>query len=355
MADKFEQLIPYEHNKLHRISGPESFYWWYFDAEFEEGYTAKMILFPHSIGMLDGYNMGGSDALVLITIITPQGQSLTELQPYPATALKSTPVGLDAKIGNNQVRFNGKSYYVKFMEGDLGVELDMVPILPPWSPLGNKTRIDSELMANLGIKTDYYLDYVEFMPRGSAKGTLCIKNNPIQVKGIGYHEQGFGNFYLGRMIDNWFWTKHYLDEYTLVLGGGNLNEQFANVANARITGLLLGRNDQIIFSHLDLLGTQIEITHLESKTLPQTKEKFPSKVKISLNIEDVNMEILITYLFLQFGIGFEYPSKLLTRKYKPTLLHYISETEAKFTIGNKTEKKKGRGVYEVMLCGLIEK
>jgi len=214
MAQETAARISFDKNTLSPEKGPEAFQWWYFDAEFTNGYSVTLVILPMSIGIIKGLKMDVSSPVAWVTITTPDGKTYSEKKSYQAADLRASVKGLDAGLGYNTIRFDGTSYILHFAEGDLGAEIVMTPNSLQWSPLGEESRLEKEVMEAFGLNPDYFFDYVEFMPRGSAKGTISLKGKKIEVDGIGYHEQGYGNFHLGSMMDTWFWSKYYLDEYT---------------------------------------------------------------------------------------------------------------------------------------------
>lgn len=348
MAQEIVNRISYDKNTLSPEKGVEAFQWWYFDAEFENGYSATLVILPMSIGIINGLEMDASSPVAWITITTPDGRTYSEKKSYQAADLKAAVKGLDAQLGPNTIRFDSASYILHFAEGDLGADLVMTPNELQWSPLGEESRLEKEVMEAFGLNPDYFFDYVEFMPRGTAKGSISINGEKVEVKGIGYHEQGYGNFHLGSMMDTWFWSKYYLDEYTLILCGINLCE---HLGGAKIYGVMLARGEKIIESYLDLMGMLIDFNEEECNIIEKTGERYPSKIKISLETDNVALEVKIKYLYLRDSWEFSYPPETLQTRHTPTWLQYTSEIEAEIAIDGKKEIKKGKGVYEAMLSG----
>jgi hypothetical protein len=356
MSHHVRKYVPYEHNTYLQVDSPEQFQWWYFDAEFEQDYSACLVILPHSMGGGEGEDPNIPESMVWITIATPDGKSVSVKQEYPKAELQTSTTGLDARLGKSSIRFDGKSYLLKFDEGDLAADLTITPVILPWRPGGVDDKMAPEDIRKLGPDADFFFDYVEFMPRGNAEGVLRIKDKTIKVNGLGYHEQGFGNFIVGRLMEEWFWTKHYLGEYTMVLTGATLGEQARarmgdDVGEIQSKMFMLARGDQIIAEVADVTNTVVKLEVLEEMDLPEAEKKIPSKVIMSVDSEDVKVEARTSYKFMRDLVPFEYSAEVYIPKYPPTWLQYVTEMDAKITIGGKTENKKTQGIYEIMFSG----
>lgn len=335
---------------LTQEAGPSGFQWWYFDAEFTNGYSTTLVILPYSIGSISGLTMNAQDPCVLVAITTPEGETYTARQSYSFSDLSASASYLDAHLGENSVAFDGKTYRLRFAEGDLKASLDITPTLPAWSPLGvnSDSRLDGSVMEIFGLDPNYFFDYLECMPRGTAKGYLEINNQKLDVEGIGYHEQGYGNFYLCEMIESWFWTKYYFEDYTLVFAGIR-NETLLD--GFEISGLMLAQKNSIIKSYMTMSGSEISIKNEAYNTHEETGESFPSRLQFNIDIDNLKMTGQINYLFLRDSWGFNYPEDKCNPIHKPTWLQYTSETEFEMELNGRAKSFNTRGVYECMISG----
>lgn len=343
-----QKMNMYEQNTLSKEIGAGGFQWWYFDAEFYNGYSTTLVILPQSIGIIDGFDMEASDPVSFVTITNPEGFTHTVKQEYAMEDLRADNNGLNAQLGSNRIRFDGKSYILSFAEKEISADLLITPVLPPWSPLGEDSRLDEDIMEIFGLNPKHFFDYVAFMPRGTAEGVLRIKDRNIEVMGTGYHEQGYGNFHLGEMMDTWFWSKYYFDEYTLIFAGIQMSGEHEGMY---ISGVMLGRENEIIVSHLDLMQSQVKIKVEDEARLPQTGEAYPTKISVCIELDNFKLDGKINFLFLRDAWGFSYPEGSYKPRHKPTWLQYTSEIDFQICLNGKSERRKTRGVYEVMLSG----
>lgn len=199
--------------------------WWYFSAELENGYRLMTFFLPRSLGETDGHD--SSEPIVEIVLMKPGGNAIRQRRFFSPSEVAAQTGRLDVSLGD-ECRLSleespspGK-YVLKAQAGRLGYDLELVPELPPWAPLGKTQRIPRMIMAlaRRSLRTPDYFDYVPFVPRGRLTGSIRLDGEAMEVQGTGYHEQGWMNFAIHRFVPAWYWMHIEQAPWTIISGAG---------------------------------------------------------------------------------------------------------------------------------------
>ena len=185
---------------LHPLEGDAYYEWWYFDAQFDNGYSCVLtwhwrnaFLKPHI-------------PTIQIFTYTPDGKrhiGMAAVEPAECTAREDR---CEVRMGESFARQEDAAYRVEMHAMGVGAELVFRNRLPGW-------KLGAGLM---------YRDkaaehgWVIAVPRGEVEGKLYIGDEIVPVKGRGYHDHNWGNANLHDCFQGWYWGRLFDPTYTLI-------------------------------------------------------------------------------------------------------------------------------------------
>ncbi|MBM3150217.1 MAG: carotenoid 1,2-hydratase, partial [Chloroflexi bacterium] len=189
-----------EDDGLHPFNDEEYYEWWYFDAQFDNGYSCVLtwhwrnaFLKPHI-------------PTIQIFTYTPDGKrhiGMAVVKPEECDAKRNK---CDVQMGESFARQDGNRYQVKMHAKGVGAELCFQGELPGWKPTSGFVYQDK------GVEQGWVIA----VPRGHVEGQLYLGDKTIAVKGRGYHDHNWGNRNLYDCFRGWHWGRLFDPKYTLI-------------------------------------------------------------------------------------------------------------------------------------------
>ena len=212
---------------------PNTFEWWYFDAEFDDGGKAVVVFNTrpqtHPQGPL-------APSLVLI-MRSPDGEKVKLIPKFKPEELTADPARCNVRLGNNHVCGDLDRYELHAEVESYQVDLVFTRQVPSWRP---GAGINSS-----GKDHSQYFAWVVPVPYGKVEGTVVFKGQKRQVRGACYHDHNWGNVSPGSGIDHWYWGRAHVGDFTLI---------FVEMVSRHVFGLgalklhtfLLARGEEIL-------------------------------------------------------------------------------------------------------------
>jgi hypothetical protein len=315
---------------------PDGFEWWYFDSQFEEGWTAvvvfstKPMTTPHK----------GLRPSVAIIVHTPEGKRLRVSPTFEAGDLEASTSTCDVKIGPNTIKGDLDTYEMH-AEGE-GVSVDLVfkRGAPSWRPGAG--------ISYLNRKKDKYFAWVAAIPYGTVEGTITVDGKPNAVKGTGYHDHNWGNISPGLGIDHWYWGRAHVGEYSMI---------FVQIVTAKIIGIgslklpvfYLAKGDEIITDE----GLPLSLVTGDYVQGPGGKS-YPRKLDFHWNTEDGDILLAIRNpeLIERIDVIEDLPrwqQAVIHLFANPTYFDFNAELELTIDYKGIKESEKGKALYEIMM------
>lgn len=246
------KVLPYEAACYHEDSSPHFLQWWYFDAEFENGYYLMASMCPRAFGIVDK-DGNKPDPTVTITITDPELRNLHSRQYYPGE-FSGDPDRMRVAIGQNRMECRDGRYQLLLNQDGLGCELEYIPQLPPWVPTpGRGGYMPRPLvwLSQMRWAKGIYFHYSSLIPKAKVKGKLILPDQEIEVKGVGYHEQGRTNAPLQNVFTYWCWIRFYSGDWTFIFP---LGESPRRTLNAKMRALLVYYRNEPVADIFDPTG-----------------------------------------------------------------------------------------------------
>jgi predicted secreted hydrolase len=193
-----------------------TFEWWYFDAQFDDGSTAVIVFStkPHT------KPKSPLSPSVLIIYKSRDSDKESYGPKFPEGELSASSEGCDVRIGPNWVKGDLNGYELHTEVEGISIDLTMTRETPSWRPGAAVSYFNS-------AKTRYFA-WVVPIPYGTVKGTITRDGGTSEVKGTVYHDHNWGNAVMGSMLDHWYWGRAHVGDFSLI---------FAQLTTIKVFGL----------------------------------------------------------------------------------------------------------------------
>jgi len=200
--------------------------WWYFDAVLDNGHRLVTFFLPKVYGAIDDHEFG----LPILDIVLrkPGGETIRERRFFSPTELKTVPNNFGAYFGSDCsasfTKGSGRKdlgcYHLIATAGRITYDIKLEPELPPWAPVSSSGKAPRLMMmlTRGSIFTKDYMYYVPFVPRGRLTGQITVDGEPLNARGIAYHEQGIISFPLHEVVPAWYWLHIEKPPWTILSG-----------------------------------------------------------------------------------------------------------------------------------------
>ena len=330
-------LLPVE-DARHRLRGPFAYEWWYFDAVFDNGYSAVAIMWPMNYS-----KRWRRQCTIQLSIYTPHGENIKNYVFPPRNLFRGSYTQCDASVGDSYVRGAHPRYEVKMRTRDAAVDLVFEAETPGWKPGTAVNYVPSPRYNTMG--------WLVPLPRAKVHGTLSIRGRKVEVEGHGYHDHNWGEAPFHRLVDNWHWG-HVLC--------GELGVVWADITMVRKLDydrtfmFLLSRGDRLVYESAD-----ISTSYEDWRDEPQYLHAYPGRIRISFGSAggpvagELTMkvqEVVETQELLEMA---DVPLFLRRAIYKtmarPYYFRWRSSVEGSVEVEGETIPLEGETIHEQML------
>jgi hypothetical protein len=330
-------ILPHEDGR-HRLRGPAAYEWWYFDAAFDNGYSAVAIMWPMNYA-----KPWRRQCTLQLSIYTPDRGHVKHYIFPPRSLFVGSYTTCDARIGDSYVRGAHPRYEVKMRAEDIAVDLVFEAETPGWKPGTGVTVAPVPRYNTMG--------WLVPLPRARVHGTLDIHGRKVEVEGHGYHDHNWGEAPLYHVVDNWHWGHVHCGEVGVIWADITMNRK---LEYDRMFMLLLSRGDRLVYESADL-----STSYRDWVEDPKYLHAYPSLIRVSFGsagepaVGEVTMnvqEVVETQELLEMS---NLPLLLRRAIYKTTARPYYfrwrSSVEGSVEIEGETIPLEGETIHEQML------
>jgi hypothetical protein len=183
---------------------PDTFEWWYFDAQLDDGSTAVIVYYTRPFTKRRGPLL----PTVNLTINKPDGSKLFRYKSYTPADFSASTTACEVRIGPNAVRGDLRQYELRTELDDLAARLVLTNEVRAWRPNIGKTYYDDALKS--------YFAWLVGVPYGRVTGSLTYGGEVHTVTGTGYHDHNWGNVDLSQVLSHWYWGRFHIGDYTVI-------------------------------------------------------------------------------------------------------------------------------------------
>ncbi len=325
--------------------------WWYFDAQLANGWRLLTFFLPKALGTTDGH--APDQPQVEIVLRSPQGETILERRFFKPEQFSASTTTLDAAFGDDcSLAYDPDKgrYLLKARAGRLAYDLEILPELPPWSPLSKTGRSNRPIfmLARRDLFTKDYFHYAPFVPRGKLSGKIIVDGQAMDADGSAYHEQGRMNFPLNKMVPVWYWLHIEKAPWTIISGTAHPPEGLPGNRPWGGYGYIANKNTPLM-SGLDMSGLFVLWTRIH--------HDFPQKPGDQGLAWDVTarffrpgllVRVSLSSLYVLDYLPFEHGEKT---PQQPYWAQTVARTEVDIVHGLKKARFSCEGILETMVTG----
>jgi hypothetical protein len=313
-----------------------AFEWWYFDSQFEEGWTAVVVFSTKPMTQ----PQAGLKPSVGIILHSPDGKRYKLSPAFEAGDLTASKESCDVKIEPNHIKGDLDTYELHAESEGVSVDLVFKRGAPSWRPGAGISYLNS--------KKDKYFGWVAAIPYGTVDGTITVDGQENKVKGTGYHDHNWGNISPGLGIDHWYWGRAHVGDYSMI---------FVEIVTAKIMGIgslklpvfYLAKGDEIITED----GLPLSVVTGDYVEGPGGKT-YPTKVDFNWNDEDGDLLLAIRNpkLIERIDVIEDLPrwqQAIIHLFANPTYYDFNADLELTIDYKGIKANEKGRALYEIMM------
>lgn len=319
--------------------------WWYFDAEFENGYHVMAIMLPHTFGRIES-DGNGPDPAITLTITDPDYRNHHSREYYPGE-LSGASDRMVVTFGRNRMEYREGRYRLFIRQEGIGCELEFLPRLPPWAPIpGRGGYMTSPLLwlSRMAWSKGRYFHYASLIPRGRVKGKLILPGGEMEVKGRGYHEQGRTNTALPSMFTYWYWTRFYLGDWTFIFP---VAESPRRTLHAKMRALLIYYKEEPVADIFDVSGIFLKHRIHDYRDHPGSGRRIPREATFWARRPGLRLRADMD-LFHE-RVSFRYQPFTGTPPLQPLWCQHLMRVRVDMRWKGRPINLEGTGVFETML------
>ncbi|TWY26582.1 hypothetical protein FR992_27355 [Serratia marcescens] len=309
------------------LNKESSYEWWYFDGQSDDG-TAFQLHFQ-----CPAKSYINSKACVQIRIRKPNGMIISEELFVDDGDFYADENSCNVKIGKSTLHGGPSTYEIYITTGSLSAKLTYENHC---QSLSGPDSSDSPP----------YLSWFVEIPYGKVTGSLIYDNKEHNFKGNGYHDHNWGEGDLGQVMEEWYWGRVSINDYTIVFA--NLRPKNTNFP----VFLFLLKNGKLIEEHLSF-SKDATVSVTPSELYKNSAGKYqPGVLQVSWEKGDN-----------KFSLKFENPKRIQeTYEYSrlsgrdrdnvqsdqktPSYMSFLSDVSLDITYNDNSEHLNGVGLYE---------
>lgn len=221
----------------------QSFEWWYFDMQLDDGSTLVATLNTKPNTAPDG----PLDPSVLIIYHGSDGTKIRSDTHHPSDEFSAAEDHCDVRIGPNTVTGDLEHYELHLCDAGVEADLTIDRQAPSWRPGAGITYFDSAHTQHLG--------WVVPVPYGTVRGTVSVGDESRNVSGSAYHDHNWGNKVMDAGLDHWYWGRAHIGDFTVVYVRMTTKGLFG-LGALNIPTFMLAKGDELITD--DMLPLRLE-------------------------------------------------------------------------------------------------
>ena len=316
-------------------SESDTFEWWYFDCQFDDGSTLVVTFSnkPHT-------EPDGPLRPTVLVIRQHTDGTRIHLEPaFEPSQFSASTEKCDVTIGANTVSGDLDRYTMHIEVDGLVADLTMVRQAPSWRPGAGATFLNRE-------QTRYFA-WVVPVPYGTVDAVITENGETTTLTGSGYHDHNWGNQLMSSFLDHWFWGRAHIEDYTVVYVQ-MITKGVFGLGQIAIPTFYLAKGDDLLTDDLLplRLATKNEVDGPGDQTYPTVLEWTWEKGADTVSFTATN-PVLIEALDMRperHGL-----SRLLHAAEHPEYYDFNADMTLEVNIGEVHEVVTGKTLYEKMM------
>ena len=254
---KRDKVEPWE-DAMRTTGKSGSYEWWYSDFIFSDGTTVAVSFYTKLL-----FNTYGSALpMVTINIVYPDGSKKDGMDMIYGQKIDASKNLADVHINNSYLTYTDGHYKLHYSKGDITFDATMISLLPMWRPETGHIYFG---------ETENYFAWLPAQPSSTVTATLQDNGKTIELTGEGYHDHNWGNSPLHENINNWYWGRAKVGEYSLIFSDIIAQQQYGY---ERVPIIMIAKGNEI----LELNGS-IETERKDLIKHDKTEKSYANKLR----------------------------------------------------------------------------
>jgi hypothetical protein len=315
---------------------PDTFEWWYFDAEFDDGGKAVVVFNTSPLT----HPKGPLRPSLLLIMKTPKGKSVRLIPEFEAEELSSAAEGCDVRLKDNHVKGDLDCYELHAEVESYSADLTYARKAPSWRPGSG--------VSYSGRDKSRYFGWVVPIPYGTVEGTVVFRGEKRQVKGTCYHDHNWGNVSPGLAIDHWYWGRAHVGDFTVIFVE-MVTRHVMGLGSMKLHTFMLARGDEVLTDD----GLPLSLETADFRDGPGGRS-YPEKLNWKWNGDEGsaelslrNPEMIESIDMLEGTPNWERP--LIHLIANPYYYDFNADLELAVDIKGVKATERGRALYELMM------
>lgn len=227
--------------------GAGSYEWWYFDARLDDG--ARVLV--------EFMNKDLHSPQLRVNVELPDGTTLGPAIAFPAADWSAARGRTDVRLGPLN-RFAGedlREYRIQATAGDVRVDFTLTADVSAWRPATGHVVF--------GEKRDLEFNWLSAVPHGMVRGHYTIGGDRHETTGVGYHDHGWGNVDLQRVVNDWYRVRGQAGPYVVIASVITSAERYGF---AEIPVFMLALDGRIVGDDPAKMTSERRYVYTDSKT-----------------------------------------------------------------------------------------
>lgn len=183
---------------------PGQYEWWYFDAHLDDGSVVVIVFYTRSMVGIDS----PAEPLVTASLTDPDGTRHSLVDQVKPGDFRASRDRCDVTIGKSRITGDLKTYRILVNMKSFSCDLTLAGKVPAWRPATG--------YAFYGKEEKRYFAWLPSVPYGNIAGTMEFGGAKRTVRGSGYHDHNWGNVELRKILNDWWWTRARIGDYTVI-------------------------------------------------------------------------------------------------------------------------------------------
>ena len=196
--------------------GRGTYEWWYFDFSLDDGSTLVVVF------LTKDFTRPGSPLTPVVTFSFdgPDGTIVSRAVTAKSADFSAAKDRCDVRIGSCTAAGDLGDYAVHYEDDEVSADLRLHGTVPPWRPGTGYAFFDEER----------FFAWLPSVPRGTVEGTVTIGGTVRAVTGVGYHDHNWGNAALPGLVDNWYWGRARIGDWTAIASYITATDRYGGAA-----------------------------------------------------------------------------------------------------------------------------
>ena len=325
-----------------RTSGNKNSYeWWYFDAEYTNGFRIVTIFYTKD--RFDVKGKGKPTATLDITL--PNGQTICRTITDNKKIIDASKERCYVKIDNSFIKYEDGSYYVHFKDDFIQYDCVMKSTVPMYRPKTGYTFF--------GEDEDLYFAWLVAQPSAKVSGYVKINELSCELEGNGYHDHNWGNVDMDRIINHWYWCRAKVGPYTIIANDIIAEKKYDYLRSAT---MFIAKNDRVLVEE----DEKIKIERYDTKEHNLTKKFIDNNIRFiykddngkKYTVEFIRQkDIFASSLLNVIGLTYSEILVAVSKEINPTYLRCIGKVRLIVESDNDREVFESDALWEQMFFG----